>query len=389
MIARAGAYLRGNFTKLFAGRDYVTLNKLEVRADRVLANLDNLRKNQPGQAVIPVLKANAYGHGLIPVAKILNRADCAMLAVDGYFEAARIRRLTRHRLLVMGYIRPQNADLLDTKRCSFVVQDIASLEAFGRLRRPVRIHLELDTGMRRMGLAPDEVPAYLKTLASYPNLRLEGVMTHLADADSPDERFTADQVRLFDLTVDRILRAGFRPRLFHLAQTAGSAKVASRHANAVRLGIGVYGINPLQPNDKHFDALNSLRPVMRLTTTIVKTHQLRPGDKVSYNGIFTAPAAMRIGVLPLGYYEAVPRQLSNTGYVTSASGRGLPIVGRVCMNHTIIDITGTKLKIGDQVTVISDDPNQPNSIQRACREHGIFAYVWLANLTADLRRVVV
>src|SRR5205814_9777787 len=129
-------------------------------------------------------------------------------------------------------------------RCSFVVQDEAGLHAFGKLRRPVRIHLELNTGMNRMGLQPSELAAYLGTVEKYPNLELEGVMTHLADADNAqDASFTTRQVASFDAQMARILAAGFRPKYMHIAQTAGSAKVQSKYANAIRLGIGLYGIN--------------------------------------------------------------------------------------------------------------------------------------------------
>lgn len=368
--------------------DYKTLNLVELNRRRVQANIDLIRGQNPGTAIIPVIKANAYGHGLAQIAKILNDADCAFVAVDGYFEAARIRRLTKHPILVMGYIGPENFHLLDTKRCSFVIQDIAGLKAMGQLRRPAKIHLELDTGMHRLGLTAKELDEYLEVIKQYPNLKLEGVMTHLADADNEHDDFTFRQVREFDEGVERVLSVGFKPRFFHIAQTAGSTKVRSRYANAIRLGIGLYGINPLSPGDKHFKDLAGLQPVLKLKSTIIKTYDLKKGDKVSYNGIFTAPAKMRIGVLPLGYYEGVPRELSNNGCVTR-DGKALPIVGRVCMNHTIIDLTGTDLGVGDGVTVISDDPAQPNSVQQMWLNQGIFAYSLPAKLSADLRRTVV
>jgi alanine racemase len=372
-----------------AANDYQTLNRIELDHRRLLANVAYVQKLHAKHGIIPVLKANAYGHGLLQVARILNDTDCAFLAVDGYFEAAQIRDITRHRLLVMGYSKPQNVKLLDLKRCSFVVQDIAGLRAFGGLNRPVRIHLELDTGMHRYGLRIDEIDEYLAVLKSYPKLQLEGVMSHLADADNESsDAYTAEQCRLFDQSIEHIRAAGFKPGYLHLAQTAGSTKAHSRYANAVRLGIGLYGINPLQPNDKHFADLNGLQPVLTLTSTIIKTYDLKKGDHVSYNGLFTAPAAMRIGVLPLGYYEGVPRELSNRGCVMSG-GRRLPIVGRVCMNHTIIDIDGTRLDTGDEVTVISNDASQPNSIEQAAAAYGLFSYEWLARLSSSIKRVVI
>jgi alanine racemase len=317
---------------------YHTLNRIELSGSRVLHNVALIQGQHPGFEVIPVLKGNAYGHGIEQIAEILNDASCRLVAVDGYFEAVKIRDITKHHILVMGYILPENVQLLDTKRCSFVVQDIQGLIAFGALSKPVDIHLELNTGFNRLGLELEELPAYLKTLKTYPTLNLEGIMTHLADADNElDESYTAKQLRAFDDQVSDIIAAGFNPKFVHIAQTAGSTKVVSRYANAIRLGIGVYGINPLSLKDSHYKDLASLQPVLELKSTIIKVLDLHKGEKVGYNGTFTASRLMRLGVLPLGYYEGVPRELSNKGCVTH-NGVALPIVGRVCMNHTMVDL---------------------------------------------------
>lgn len=320
---------------------------------------------------------------------MLNDAYCPMLAVDGYFEAGKIRRITHHRILVLGYILPENVRLLDTKRCSFVVQDIAGLEAFARLNRRVRIHVEINTGMNRLGLQEDELEPYLEVLNLFPKLELEGIMTHLADADNElDDSFTARQVEQFDRQVEFILARGFTPQYIHIAQTAGSAKARSKHANSIRLGIGLYGINPLARHDAHFSDYTLLEPVLALKSTIIKVLNLEKGDRVSYNGTFTAPHAMRVGVLPVGYYEGVPRGLSNTGVATHGKDM-LPIVGRVCMNHTMIDLGTTNLGQGDSVTLISVQPSDPNSVARLAAEHGLFPYNILTAVSSSVRREIV
>lgn len=365
---------------------YRTLNRIDLDRAALLHNFRLFQVRYPRLSIIPILKGNAYGHGLRETARMLDGASCDLLAVDGYFEAGVIRHSTKHRILVLGYILPENVPLVDTRRCSFVVQDIAGLEAFGRLGRPVRIHMEINTGMNRLGLQPDEIDAYLAALRRFPLLRLEGVMTHLADADHPDgDAHLRPQAALFDACVERILAEGFTPRFIHIAQTAGSGKIQCRYATALRLGIGLYGINPLDPRDPHHADLSGLRPVLSLKSTIVKVLPLRPGDRVSYGGTFTAPRAMRLGVLPLGYYEGVPRELSSAGAVT-AGGHALPIVGRVCMNHTMIDLGRSGLSAGDEVTVISADPAQPNSLASLSAAHHLFTYTVLTNLSGTVRR---
>ncbi len=368
---------------------YRTLNRIELSRANVLENLTLIQKQHPDFGIMPVLKGNAYGHGLEQMATILNQADCAFLAIDGYFEAAKIRDISKHPILVLGYIKPENVSLLDTKRCSFVVQDVGDLGSFGQCGKPVKIHLELDTGMNRMGLSEDELLPYLKAIKQFPNLHLEGIMTHLADADNADGSFfTENQVELFDHLVEVVHSQGFAPKYIHIAQTAGSVKAKSRSANSLRFGIGLYGLNPLNSSDSHYHELAGLKPVLELKSTVVKIVHLKKGDKVSYGGSFTAPKAMDIGVLPLGYYEGVSRELSNKGVVTFGAHQ-LPIVGRVCMNHTMIDLHGSTIKVGDTVTVINQDPTQPNSIQAIAEQCRTISYVIATKLSSSIRRLII
>jgi alanine racemase len=358
--------------------DFRPLNHIELSRANMLQNVALVQRQHPGAEIIPVLKGNAYGHGIEQVAEILHSSPVRWLAVDGYFEAAKIRDVCKQRLLVLGYIRPENTHLLDSKRCSF-----------GALGKPVQIHLELNTGMNRLGLQTDELDAYLSVLREYPKLELEGVMSHLADADNADsQNFSHYQSHRFDTQVAHILAAGFTPKLIHLANTAGSVKAASKYANALRLGIGLYGINPLVPQDGRARDLAKLKPVLTLKSTIIKVVELRAGDKISYNGTFVAPKTMRIGVLPLGYYEGVPRQLSNKGKVTHGRAQ-LPIVGRVCMNHTLIDLRSSGLQVNDEVTVISAQPSLPNSMSRWQADHGLFPYTSCTGLSNSIRRELV
>lgn len=367
---------------------YETYNLIELSRKNLLHNLRIVHEQNPGKQIIPVIKSNAYGHGLQQIAKILDDAKVQMVAVDGYFEASMLLDTTSFHILVMGAIHPDNVGLLNTKRCSFVVQDIVGLEAFGSLNKKVRVHMELNTGMNRLGLSGNELSSYLATLKKYPKLQLEGIMSHLADADSSKLEFTKMQLASFENAISVITKQGWKPTFVHLAQTAGSTKVKSKHLNAIRLGIGLYGINPLLPYDSKYKQLDKLQPVLSLKSTIIKIQELKKGDKVSYNGIFTAPKSMRIGVLPLGYYEGYPRALSNVGIMTHA-GEKLPVVGRVCMNHTMIDITNSTAKVGTVVTIIDADKQALNSVASICEKHDLFSYQLLTGLSERVRRVII
>lgn len=157
----------------------------------------------------------------------------------------------------------------------------------------------------------------------------------------------------------------------------------------MRLGIGLYGVNPFLKTHVLYTQLDSkIQPALRLSSTITKVTVLEKGDKVSYNYTFMAPKRMKIGVLPLGYYEGVNRALSNVG-VVKIGDTYAPIVGRVCMNHTMVNLDGINASVGDQVTVYSDKRSDKNSIDTITYEHGLFNYNLLTALSSDVRRVLV
>jgi alanine racemase len=353
----------------------------------LLHNVEFFRSKSNAR-VIPVLKGNAYGHGIEQVATALKNADIPYIAVDGYFEALRVRTFTKTPVLVMGMIKPQNFPKLRLRNFAFVVQDEETIHSLGRLNKKIKVHLEINTGMNRYGVPPKSVQKFANLLQKYPKLQLEGVMSHLADADGTDPRNVDAAVERFDSCVDEILEAGFKPIYFHIGQSAGSLRAKSRHANTVRVGIGLYGVNPLLHGHPMLDTYKDLKPAMQLISTISKIIQLEKGDKVSYNYTFEAPGPMTVGILPLGYHEGVNRNLSNSGVVKLGS-KFLPIIGRVCMNHTIISLEGTNATVGTEVVVYSDTPEDENSINRIAAKHGLFAYSLLTDLSPDVRRYLV
>lgn len=371
----------------FQMRKFKTLNQIELSGPNLINNFNLIQSKHPKFQIIPVLKSNAYGHGITQIGRLLNLVKCRMIAVDGYSEALELSKVSDHKILVMGYIDRVNFRVLNLKKYSFVIQSSDELASLGRLNRKATIHLELNTGMNRLGLQPDELNNYLKVLQRFPKIKLEGVMTHLADADNINNSFTRKQLKSFDEAVEYILSKGFKPKYIHIAQTAGSVKVESKYANAIRVGIGLYGINPLAPSDNHFEDLEKLTPVLELKSKIIKVQQLEEGDRVSYGGTFVASKQMQIGILPLGYYEGIPRELSNCGIVTH-EGNQLPIIGRVCMNHTIIDLKDSKLKVGDEVIVFSSDPSAPNSISNIAKTNKLFSYSILSGIPSAIRRVI-
>lgn len=367
-------------------KDFATHNRIEVSRAAILHNVD-LFARLSGKQVIPVLKGNAYGHGVEVVARALKGKKLPYIAVDGYFEALRVREVNNQPVLVMGAIKPENFKRLKYDNFAFVVGEEEAIHALGKIGKRVKIHLECNTGMNRYGAKPDQIIALTKLILSYKNLTLEGVMSHLADSDGDDPATVGVAVESFDACVEQVLAAGGNPTIVHVAQTAGSARAKSKYANTMRLGIGLYGINPFPNSHVLHSKLKDLRPAMRLVSTITKVIDLQKGDKVSYNYTFVAPKDMAIGVLPLGYFEGVNRALSNQG-VVKIGGKFAPIVGRVCMNHLMINLDGIDAKVGDEVLVYSDDPSDKNSIDQIAKDHNLFNFTLLTSLSPDVRRVL-
>ena len=379
-----------NFLKQFE-KDFATHNVIEVSRSALLHNLEIFAGLSQLQ-VIPVLKGNAYGHGIAQVATALKHANVPYIAVDGFFEALRIREVSSQPVLIMGAILPENFARMKYDRFAFVVQDEATVHALGKTGKPLKLHIECNTGMNRYGIKPAELTGLVHTVLQYKNLEIEGVMSHLADSDGDDPATVDRAVQQFDACVETVRAAGANPTMLHVAQSAGSLKAASKYANAMRLGIGLYGINPFPKNHALHGNLQSLQPALQLVSTITKVIQLEAGDQVSYNYTYTAPTRMKIGVLPLGYYEGawtLARGAGKPTGVVKVGPQATPIVGRVCMNHTMISLEGIAAQVGDRVVVYSNDPNDKNAVDQIAQAYGLFNYAILTALSHDIRRVLV
>jgi len=379
--------LKSSFRKL--QRSYLTLNQVEVSRAALLNNFDVYQSLNPDQQVIPVLKSNAYGHGLEQVAEALKGRKFPYIAVDGHFEALQIREVSNQPILVMGAIHPDNFANIDCQCYTFVVHETETVRAIGTTGKKVKVHIELETGMNRHGVKLHDLAELLHELSHFPNLTVEGVMSHLADADGQIAAYTEKQVALFDRGVEQIQAAGHQPVLIHIGQSTGSLVARSKYANTFRLGLGLYGFSPFEPSDPRNSALARLTPALRVVSTVTKVLTLEPGESVSYGCTFTADRLSRIGVIPIGYYEGLPRALSNKGCVLSTHGEVLSITGRICMNHCMLDLTDSTVQAGEKVVVISNEPRDPNSVTRIAAEHGLFTYLLLVSINENLKRVLV
>jgi len=293
---------------------------------------------RPGQ-LLPIVKADAYGHGAARCARRLEEAGARWLGVATIEEGLELREAgCSARIVLLNGLFDGQADACVERDLTPVVYRLASLADLDasaqRLGKRARAHLKVDTGMGRVGVPWEEFPAFLGDLKRYAHVEIEGVLTHLADADLADQDFSRGQVERFEAAVRAMTESGMRPRFVHFANSAATARALPGEGNLARPGILLYGVRPAVGFDPGLD----VRPVMRFATETIFVKRVPAGTPVSYGRTFVTSRESVIATLPVGYADGLPRLLSNRGEVL-VRGRRLPIVGRVCMDLTMVDAT--------------------------------------------------
>lgn len=362
------------------------LNKVEtdplitvsISRSALLHNLSEFQRIAPNNKIIPVLKSNAYGHGLIEVARILeNKAD--FFVVDSYFEALALRsERIKTPLLIMGYVRPEVMKKSGLKNIYYAV---CSLEALFAINSSCKIHLKIDTGMHRQGIMPDELEQALKYIKNNPNIELEGICSHLSDADAQTIEYTEKQISLWDSLVEKTIKEFPLLKYTHLSNSYGHNFTNKIKANTSRLGIGLYGLADMSQLD--------LKPVLEMNTIITCTKKIKKGDAVGYNTSFIAPQDMTIATIPVGYYEGLDRRFSSKGFVKIENSYA-PIIGKISMNMTTIDIGGiSDAKIGTKVQVISSNKPDKNSIFSMAQLDNAITYELVVKIPKEIKRIII
>lgn len=372
--------------KLFSPKiNYQPLIEVRVFKDALLHNLRTYQKQYPKLQFAPVIKSNGYGHGMVEVAKILEREPKAFFMVDSFYEALVLRRAgIKSKILVLGYCRQEQLLNAKLKDVSFGIIDLQILKNLSAsLQRPLNIHLKIDTGMHRQGILISQIAEAIKLIQSNQNFVLEGICSHLADADSADMAFTEAQIRDWNQAV-KIFKAAFpQIKYFHTSATSGARYADKIDANVSRLGIGLYGINP-SPFGKM-----DLHPALEMASVISSIKTIPAGEKVGYGITFESLKEMKIATVPVGYNEGVDRRLSNKGFY-KVNGIFCPIIGRVSMNISSIDVSAVKdVHLEQEVVVISANKADQNSVENVARFCDCIPYEILVHIPQHLRRVVV
>jgi alanine racemase len=363
-----------------------TINQIHISSRNLLHNFDYFQSLS--EFVFPVVKSNAYCHGIKEVAKILEAREFPYLVFDKYYEYENSKEFIKQNVLIMGHLDFDDLTQIDFEKVTLVAQDQEVIEKLSLLSQKVKVHLEINTGMNRWGIKPEELHEYLELIKTSSNLILEGIMSHLADSDSYPDDYTNNQAIVFDKCVETIFEVGFRPKYIHLAQTAGAYKNISKYCNSIRVGIGLYGINNLLESDIAYTKSNNFYPVLSLSSKIVKIIIISKGEKVGYNCIFEAKEDCNIAVIPIGYFEGVNRNLGNKGYV-KICGKFYQFAGKICMNIAMINLEKDIYPIGTSVEVISKCREDLNSIDNISKISNTFQYGLLTSLNVNLTKKII
>lgn len=339
-----------------------------------------------GARFLAVVKADAYGHGAVPVARAALEAGADMLAVAIPEEGIELRQAAIDApVLVLGGIGPWAAEAVVASDLTQVVFDeeiIRALSAAGeKLGRTAKVHIKLDTGMNRIGVrTAQEAQALARLIDSLPGIELTGCFTHMATADEDERAGTLSQIARFNALCEAIAQVHPGRITRHAANTASIFRYPQVHADMVRGGIALYGYPPVPEAE-------GLRPAMRWVTRAVYVKTIMPGDRVSYGGLFAAQRETRVMTLPVGYADGYRRGLTGKGCVL-VRGQRAPILGRVCMDQIMVDVTDIPgAQAGDEAVLLGAQGEDCISAQEMADWLGTISYEVLCSPSRRVPRV--
>lgn len=364
----------------------------KIDLDAARHNLNAVYKLiKPDTKVIAVIKTDGYGHGAIPIATELEPVEYLYgFAVATAEEALQLRRHGIQKpILILGYVFPEHyPQLIEQEiRLTVFTQEMAEQLAKDaqKLNKDVLIHIKIDTGMNRIGMqAKEESVKIIAQIASLPHIIPEGIFTHFARADEADKSAANEQLIQFEQMIKMTEAAGIHIPYRHCANSAGIIDLPQTHMDLVRAGIILYGLWPSEEVQKE---RIYLQPVLELLSHVAYVKQLEAGKSISYGGTYTTKKTQTIATIPAGYGDGYPRSLSNQGYVL-IHGKKAPIVGRVCMDQFMVDVTDIpQVKTGDKVVLVGKDGEEVITLETLAQLSGRFHYEFTCCLSKRIPRV--
>ena len=365
----------------------------EVDLDAIWENMVHMKENIAEKTkILAVIKTDGYGHGGVPIAKMLEQLDFMFGYAAATYEEAHVLREAgvKKPILILGYTFPYCYEELIREEIRPAVYRRDTVEelvaAAANVGQKAKVHIKVDTGMGRIGITPDEEGLeFVRFLMGHPELEVEGIFTHFAKSDEEDKTSANHQLALFQNFIDRIqTELGLTIPVKHCSNSAAILEMPQANMDMVRAGITTYGLYPSEEVRKD---IVPLRAAMSLYSHIVYCKTIHAGQSVSYGGLFTAQKDTRVATIPVGYGDGYPRSLSGKGYVL-IRGKKAPILGRVCMDQFMVDISEIPgVMEGDKVTLLGVDGTERITAEELGELSGRFNYEFVCDLGKRIPRV--
>ena len=351
-------------------------------------NYQEVTRRTGDRKVLAVVKAQAYGHGAVPIARRLVELGSHMLGVALVEEGRDLRDAgITVPMLVMGPVFPEQAEVIVSAKLTPVVYTLPVARALSGAAagagRKLAVHVKIDTGMGRLGIPPEDAVEFIATISRLPGIIVEGLMTHFADADLRDKQFAAVQMDRFGSLIASLEAKGITIPLRHAANSAAVLEYDRGVLTMVRPGLMLYGYNPLESRGGA-----DLQPVLGLVTRIAFLKKAAAGVPISYGRTFVTRRESLIATIPVGYADGYSRGLSNTGEAL-VRGTRVPVAGRVCMDMTMLDVTHVPgVAEGDEVVLIGAQGNERITADDIAAKTGTIAYEVLCGISGRVPRII-
>lgn len=373
---------------------FTPLNTITVSRKAILYNLNYISKLHKGSDVFPVIKSNAYGHGLREICEILNKSKIHTVCMDSTYEYQVVKKYFKWNMIMLGETHRENYLKMDPKRVALSIYNLSTLKYLVKSGRKFRVHIFINTWMNREGIQEKHIPEFCKIIAGS-KLELEWVVSHFSSADERSLSVTKKQIKQFKSMCENIQSYGFDPKYRYMSASGGTLRIQDDYFNAVKPWIACYGYNPV--SSKH-----NLKPALDVYSTVTSIQEIDPEDGVGYNLTYSPKKKTRVASIPFGYTEGLDRRLSSPHPNPLPRGRGnkpvwevrigrnyYPVVGRVSMNIVTIEIWDTRVKIWDRVQIISSNPKHKNSIRAMSDAMWTIDYEIIVKLDPSVVREVI
>lgn len=363
---------------------------VEIDLNSFLYNFSQLKKLHSKKNILPVIKSNAYGHGIIEIAKkiqpyvdtvcVISPDEGAILRNSGF----------KKQILILGSFYPFNENLKKLFKYN-LIPTVSSIEELnyllkmsGSRNKPLKFHLKIDTGMHRLGILPENLKKFIDIYTTTKNLILDGLFTHLSSAYS-DKDYTFQQLQIFNDGISILKESGINPRIIHAANSAASILYPQSHYDALRPGIALYGLLPFDGADK----LISLKPILSWKTRIVLIKELPKNSSISYLRTYITKRKSKIAVIPIGYADGYSRLFSNKTEVL-VRGKRVKTVGIVTMDMTMLDVTDVKnVRVGDEVVIIGAQGKNRITAEELAKKIGTINYEIVCKIHPRVPRIYI